>query len=288
MKHTVPVTAMLVFLFLVAQGIGLLVLQSYVDIEASEETGRTVYEDAPFDIERPPLEESSSYLFMLGAILVGTLLILLIIRFKKIRLWKVWFFMSVALCLTMAFGAFMTDLIALTLGIFLALWKVLKPNTYIHNLTELFIYAGLAAVFVPLMNLKSAFMLLVIISLYDMYAVWKSKHMISMAKFQSAAKVFAGLYLQYDKKGLITKAVPAKKGRKMRNAILGGGDIGFPLIFAGVVMKTAGWWAFLVSIGAALALTWLFWQGKKDKFYPAMPFITAGCLLGLAAVWLIL
>ena len=43
------------------------------------------------------------------------------------------------------------------------------------------------------MNIFSASILLVLISLYDMYAVWKSRHMVAMAKFQSSSNLFAGI-----------------------------------------------------------------------------------------------
>ena len=87
--------------------------------------------------------------------------------------------------------------IIIFLAISLAAWKILRPNVFIHNLTEVFIYGGIAALLVPIINLFSAFILLLLISIYDMYAVWKSKHMVSMAKFQSEAKVFAGLLKRY-------------------------------------------------------------------------------------------
>ena len=71
-------------------------------------------------------------------------------------------------------------------------------------------------------------------------------------------------------------------------AILGGGDIGFPLIFAGVVLKEWGLWQSLpMPLFAGLGLSFLLWKGKKDRFYPAMPFISAGCFLGLFVVWLL-
>ncbi|MFH1133216.1 MAG: presenilin family intramembrane aspartyl protease [Nanoarchaeota archaeon] len=295
MKHTVKVTAMLLGLFLVAQAIGLFVLTGYIDPTASQQAGKPVYDNPPFDLERPQLAEPTSYIFIIIAVLIGTALIFLLMRFRQVRLWKLWFLMSVVICLTVAFGAFLPDITALALALVLGLWKVLRPNVYIHNATEVFVYAGLAAIFVPIMNVFSAFMLLVLISLYDMYAVWKSKHMVALAQFQISSKLFAGLSLAYDKQGALHASMPEIKQEKdgkggkesrMRNAILGGGDIGFPLIFAGVVMKQAGYLALIVSVFAAIALGLLFMYGRKDRFYPAMPFVTIGCLLGYGLVLL--
>ena len=47
------------------------------------------------------------------------------------------------------------------------------------------------------LTLKQASILLVLISIYDMIAVWKSKHMITLAKFQLDTKSFAGLAMNY-------------------------------------------------------------------------------------------
>ena len=70
---------------------------------------------------------------------------------------------------------------------------------------------------------------------------------------------------------------------KVNIAILGGGDVIFPIITAGVILATWGFLqAILVIAGATLGLGYLFFAAKKKKFYPAMPFITIGCLIGLA------
>ena len=69
--------------------------------------------------------------------------------------------------------------------------------------------------------------------------------------------------------------------KKKKDAILGWGDIGFPLLFAGVVLKTSGYLdAFIIVIASTLALLGLFIWSKKNRFYPAMPFLAAGCFLG--------
>jgi len=92
----------------------------------------------------------------------------------------------------------------------------------------------------------------------------------------------------------IGKGVKVK--RMVKTAILGGGDIGFPLLFAGVVMKglileNGVFIGFLktliIPVVVSIALFLLFVKGKKDKFYPAMPILSAGCFVGYLIVWLI-
>ncbi len=284
MKHSFKITLVLLMFFLLAQFLGLFILSNYIDKELTKQSEKVVFKDLPIG-ERPPLDEKTSYLPIILAILLGTGLILLIMKLRLNWLWKFWFLLAVVATLTVAFNAFISSkLVSFMVALGIGLWRIFRPNFWVQNFSEIFVYGGLAAIFVPLLNLTSVSILLVLIALYDAYAVWKSKHMITLAKSQTQAKVFAGLMIPY-KLGKIAKK---GKGVKVRTALLGGGDIGFPLIFAGVVLKELGLWQSLVIPFFALAgLGFLFWIAKKKKFYPAMPFIGVGCFLGLGIVWLI-
>lgn len=261
MKHTLQVTLILVILFFSAQLIGLLVTKNYLQQPA-----------LPYNFERPELEEETSFIPVFITILIATFLILILIKFKAMTLWKYWFFIGIVFTLIISFFALLRPIlgqisvyIATFLAILFAIFKVFRSNIFIHNFTELFIYGGLAGIFVPLFNLLSISILLILISLYDFIAVRKTKHMVSIAKFESKSKIFAGLFIPYGNK----------------EAILGGGDIGFPLLFAGVVLKIYGVLPAIITITfTSLALLYLFAISKKNKFYPAMPFLTAGCFLG--------
>ncbi len=277
MKHELRVVILLVVLFLVSQFIGLGVISGYLDEEATEETGNVTWEKLPtianVQIERPELEEETSYIPIIISVLIATILFIILMKLKLLRVWKLWFFIGITFTLLIAFGSFLQGFIAFILAIVLAILKIFKPNVYIHNFTELFTYGGLAAIFVPVLNVLSVTILLIAISIYDMIAVWKTKHMISMAKFQAKAKIFAGFLVPY---------------KKDRTAVLGGGDIGFPLLFSGVILKTNDFLsASIVILAVAIALTLLFILGKKDKFYPAMPYLTAGCFIGYLISFLV-
>jgi len=264
MKHTGRVIFVLVLLFLSSQIIGLLVVNQY------GETG-----ELPLNIERPETQESSSFVWIFFFVLIATLLALFLIKFSLLRIWRFWFLLSVFLTLTISFAAFMSEIIAVILAIILAFWKIFRPNIFIHNMTELFIYGALAVVFAPLMSLLGIVILLILISIYDYWAVRQTKHMVTMAKTQSAAKVFAGLMIPYEK----------------HVAILGGGDMGFPLLFSAVVMNhfslgLLNWQTYVVPICVTLMLVALFFKGDKKKYYPAMPYLTLGAFVGLGIIML--
>ncbi|MEK6904603.1 MAG: presenilin family intramembrane aspartyl protease, partial [Nanoarchaeota archaeon] len=249
----------LVALFIASQLVGLFIANHYLK------------QELPYGITPPDFKEETSFLPLFFIILATTFIVIILIRFRLGFLWKLWFFFAVLFALSVSFSAIMSETPALIIALVLALVKIFKPNVFVHNFSEVFIYGGLAAIFSPVLSLFSISILLVIISVYDAIAVWKTKHMISLAKFQAESKLFAGLLVPYGKK----------------TAILGGGDIGFPLLFNAVLLKNFGLLSLIGVLFSAAALFILLCMSKKNRFYPAMPFISAGCFLALLVIKLL-
>jgi presenilin-like A22 family membrane protease len=77
---------------------------------------------------------------------------------------------------------------------------------------------------------------------------------------------------------------PVVKRSKLRIqlAILGGGDVVFPLIAAGVFMKFFGFIpALCVVLFSTLALLYIYIFARKNRYTPAMPYLAAGIFLGM-------
>ena len=299
MKHTLSVTLTLVALFVAAQLIGVLIISKYVDVQKSLDSGKTEFKSLPeiggVQIERPDVAESISWLYLFVSIIIGTLILLLLIHFGAVWFWKAWFVIAISISLFIAFGAFLPAVAAFVCAVVVAVAKLLKPTTWwrviLQNVGELFLYGGLAAIFVPILDLPSISILLLIVSGYDMYAVWKSKHMVKMAKFQMDSGVFAGLSIPYHRPEEVKKSMSkvAKANVVERNthtAVLGGGDVAIPLLFTGTVFKFMGLTpALLIIPFTTIALALLLYLAKKDRFYPAMPFLSAGAFIGYAVVY---
>jgi len=305
MKHTLKVTIALVLFFFLAQFVGLLIINQYIDHKKTVETQTVSYKPLPYDLERPEVRnESTSFIYIVISILIGTLILLFIIRTNKPIFWKIIFFFSVFFTLTIAFSAFMNQYIAGILALILTILKSYKPNFIIQNFSEIFIYGGLAAFVVNILNLFAVIMLLIIMSVYDYISVYKTKHMVKLAKFQSRSKVFAGLYIPYERGKISFDYVHGASSKVTSNAnniskksaaVLGGGDIGFTLIFAGVVMKSLmlketiliGFIkTLIIPVLATFALLFLLIKGQQNKFYPAMPMLSLGCFIGYFIVWI--
>jgi len=299
MKHSLKITLILAILFLLSQVIGLLIINKDITVVKKPDGTITTVHISEAIIGKPPVQKSTGFLYIISMVLIGTGLVFLLIRFKIVKLWKFWFFIAILFCLTIALSTFIDYYIAFFISLVLVLIRMFKPGVVIHNLTEVFMYSGIALILVQWMNLFAGFMLLLLISVYDMIAVWKSKHMIKLAKFQTKAKTFAGLLIPYKKtKFGKTKSI-SKKTKMTKTAILGGGDIGFPLVFAGIVMENlilvhnvakpaAFFKTLLIPLFTTIALLWLLLKGKENKFYPAMPFLSAGCFVGYLVVLLVI
>jgi presenilin-like A22 family membrane protease len=301
MKHTLKVTLLLIALFFAAQIIGLFTINNYLKVETRADGTVAIIHQETVVGEPPELaqqEKSLNFILVMGAVLFGTAVLLLLIKFGMHLVWKLWFFVAIAVTLSVSFDVYTGRWVALALGVTLAAIRAIRPNVIVHNLTEIFVYTGITIVLLPWLNLTSGILLLLLISAYDMIAVWKSKHMVKLAKFQLDSKLFAGLSLEYDGAKKSPRSGSGRKAsayEKPRTAILGGGDIAFPLIFAAAVMEHlilvegvpkihSFFLSLLVPLGAGISLSLLLLYSKKEKFYPAMPFISIGCILGYLVI----
>lgn len=292
-------------MFLITQFIGMCVINHYLVQD----------NPLPYGMETPEIEKDSSFYTsffpsVIIAFIFAIVLLILLTKFSMGFILKLWFFVVVLVALGIFFVSFFPNqkyisFLALVFALPLALSKIYKRNFLVHNLTELVIYPSIATIFVPLLNFWTILALLILISIYDMWAVWNSGIMQKMAKYQiNELKIFSGFFVPYiskkvrDKLKKLPKSELKNKKVKVKVAILGGGDVVFPIITAGVVLLTGTislpfnifpWIIFtggiissiFVILGAALGLSYLLFFAEKKKFYPAMPFITAGMFLGM-------
>ena len=303
MNHKPRVVAIILLMFIITQFIGLGVINYYSNQDNL----------LPYGMGFTPEMGSSGQglgIIMIAFVIAITIFVLLT-NVKAEFFIRMWFFFVVIIALGIFFYSLTKNIdiifyeipiIATLIGLLFAFFKVFQRNIVIHNFTELLIYPGIAAVFVPILNRYSVMILLVLISIYDVWAVWHSKIMIKMAKYQiNKVKAFSGFFVPYISKkvGLQIQRMKNSKS-KMKNAkirinvaILGGGDVIFPIITAGVFLNAFGtnilqglFYSMFVIFGAAGGLFYLFLRSEKKKYYPAMPFITAGIFLGLLVGWL--
>lgn len=294
MKHNWNTTILLLSLFLLSQVFGLFMISSSVsiiEIDGEEQVGFS-----PTAIgERPESQGLETLVILIFGVGIGTLLLLYLAKKNKVNLWKAWFFLAGFLTISISLGVFLPVNIAYLFALGLVGLRFYYPNVFIININEILMYSGLAIFLAPLLDITTMLIILVLVSVYDMYAVWKSKHMITMARFTAQNNVFPGLNVSTKSSQL--KETSKKSAGKKSMAIIGGGDVVFPLLFAGTLLieligrgyskAIAFQISSVISIFAVASLVVLFYFSKKDKFYPAMPFISAGVIIGYLAVLLI-
>ncbi|MFH1212230.1 MAG: presenilin family intramembrane aspartyl protease [Candidatus Woesearchaeota archaeon] len=302
MKHEIKVTLLILFIFVLTQIAGLSLLMEDIQYTSvSNETGEIIVVHSPATEQaRPDTKGFDSFTYLILGIVFATALLLVIIRFSKKNLWIGFYAFAVFTALSIAISVLIESmLIVYLLSAALAFLKIWRPNFVIHNLSEILVYSGIAILFIPLFSVFWMFVVLAIISVYDVIAVRKSKHMVKMAEFTAKSKLFPGITVPYKgKKISFGKLKELKTGSSSkggsRTAILGGGDIVFPLIFSGVVLESlvaagvpeigAFFQALVITATTTIALALLFFLAKKHRYYPAMPALSAGCVVG----WLIL
>ncbi len=240
-------------------------------------------------VDRPQEKGLNLLLFIIISMIVLTLIMLLMIRKRLNTPWKLLMGLSFIISIGITLSVFMKDVFALIIAVIITVITLKKPNPLMLNIAYFFSIPGIVLLFAPLLSPIWALLLLVIVSIYDYIAVNITKHMVTIAKGMGK-ELFTGIAIPY-KKNEWNKKVVLGKGKKGRIAFLGGGDLAFPSIMSSSMaiflygITQSKIIAFLLTlpliIGATIALMILFLKSEKGRFYPAMPAITIGCLVGI-------
>lgn len=276
-KRSIKISLMILGLFLVTQLVGLFIIANGSIPEI-------------FDSNVDAVSPLSLFLNMIISFVLALTVFFFLIQYKWKNFLKIWFSLVILLTLSISINAIFSMfslegsqyfLLSVLSALPLVILKVFRPTIVTHNFTEVFIYSGLSLVFVNILSPIFVILILILISFYDMWAVWHSGIMQKMAKFQmNEIKIFNGFLIPHLTPELKEK-IKKNKGKKVKVevpiALLGGGDIAFTMIPAGVFLKVFGWIpALFIVLGGFLGLCYLMFNSSKRKFYPAMPFITLG------------
>ena len=242
-------------------------------------------------ITPPPIPFWQFVLFLL----LATLFILFLIRFMKFKrgkgiIFKTIFILAFGFGGLLFFSVWILDILALILILVLIFWWLSKPSVLIHNLCLIFGIAGVGSVlglrFDPLMVV----VLLILFSIYDFIAVYKTKHMIKMAKEMIEHKAILALIVPLNIFGFSQSLKEIKPGGG-KFLILGGGDIIFPLLLAASLVPAGILNSLIVAFFALVGLFvsfWFFVSQKVPKPIPALPPIALFSIIGYLITLLIL
>ena len=271
-------------IFLLTQLIGVYVGSEYLNLIRAGE--------ALPAFENPERVENSLYL--IGYIIIFTGVIILILKYKR----KI---LKIVEALAIFFASYFTfDILfpvwiyliplSLLLALGLTLWKMLRPSFLSQNLALIFSVAGAGAILGASLGMIPVLILIALLSIYDFVSVFLTKHMKYIAKEISKTPTAFTAAFPYKFKQI--SPTKRRKGVKKVHVFQhGGGDIAIPLIFSVSILRNFTiFHAFITIIGSAIALSFLIWFAlrKPGIVLPALPWVSAGTLLGFLFSLLVL
>ncbi|MCX6772212.1 MAG: presenilin family intramembrane aspartyl protease [Candidatus Micrarchaeota archaeon] len=179
--------------------------------------------------------------------------------------------------------------LGMVLGLALAAVKYFKDEA--KNAAAIISSAGVAALFGFSLGFLPAVVFIVMLSLYDYIAVFKTKHMITMARELSTRQLSFAVTAKSAPKRMPTEPEPAyvqRANREGERLDLGTGDLSVPAMIS-VSAYSLGpngmIYAIAVAIGSTLSLYALLkFVSKERVFLPALPPICLGGMLALLIV----
>jgi presenilin-like A22 family membrane protease len=184
--------------------------------------------------------------------------------------------------------------VAVIISAIVGLAWLLAPKIWLHNIAMLLAMASLGAVFGRMISPWTAMILLLIIAVYDFFAV-RFGYMLWLANKMSESTTlpafFIPRFISEWKSSLQEKNITdlaELKPSERDISILGGGDIGFPILLVASVYFAYGFSnAILVAAFALIGIIGAYWIQAvflKGKPVPALPPIAALSLIGLIIV----
>jgi len=271
----VSVLAKLALIFVIVQLIGIFVGTTLIGEIASGEL-----EQPTIATENP--DDPINAIALIAGILLFTGFFLVFMAFFKgsgmFRVLEVFVLFTASL---LVFGSFVPQIAFLLAVELIALRLLFNENVFIRNISAIISVAGVGALIGVSLGVIPVLVFLILLSVYDFIAVFKTKHMVALAKGISGRNL------------AFTVAIPTKE----HQFELGTGDLVMPLVFAVSVMKADQALGFpeyivpaaliLVASLAGLLLTIAWVEKHIGKALPALPPQTALMILAWLASKLI-
>lgn len=160
---------------------------------------------------------------------------------------------------------------------------VFVKNVISHNLGVLLGIAGIGSVLGLSISPKTAVVIMIILSFYDIIAVYVTKHMVRMAKDMMDAGAIFGFIIPAEARGFFSKRHEAHSQIGERFMILGSGDVGLPVILASSMLQHSVAGAVIVSVFSLIGLFathLIFINQRERKAMAALPPITIMSVVG--------
>jgi len=230
-------------------------------------------------VSAPPNLEIWKFL-LIFAVLTGLMIFMIRLPRGKGFLFRAFFIVSVWWGGALTLSVWMPDTIALgiiTLALVIWLWQT---KVFLHNILVILGIAGIASVFGLRFSPESVIVLLILFAIYDVIAVYKTKHMVRFAKSMLEARAIFAVIAPEKFSYFLSRMQDVSPGKKFM--MLGGGDIAFPLILVSSVSLNSLTHSFIIIgfsfLGLVSSFILFFLLGRKPM--PALPPIALFSILG--------
>jgi presenilin-like A22 family membrane protease len=242
------------------------------------------------DITPPTVSSGFGLAYFFGVVAVMAL-VLFLIPLSKLKLvfqflFTLMFAWGVFILVVLTLGFHASYPLAVVAGVAWLLWA----RVWLHNLVLLIALAMAGSVFGSLFSPWAFLTVMLVIAVYDFIAVRFGFMVWMVDKLSETVTLPAFIYPRKIKEWAMTlkkvrvKELAAKPSDEREYSLLGGGDIGFPLMLASSVYfvsglnpaLTVGGFA-LVGLMSAFLIQWLWLKGKP---MPALPPIAFFSLIG--------
>lgn len=213
---------------------------------------------------------------------IGTAIVLGLVRIMHggflLRLFFLFALFSGTLITT---SVFIPDTWALIFSLSLVSLYVIWPRVWFHNLILILTLPGIAALLGASLSPWTAVLILIVMSVYDYVAVYKTRHMVRMAKAMISGRAIFAMIFPERWQGFKSHLDEAHPGEGFM--MLGTGDFVFPLIMvasAYAISPVAAWIVFSFVLIGLLLMHLIFVSQKIRRPMPALPPLAAFAILG--------
>lgn len=177
-----------------------------------------------------------------------------------------------------------TDLFILSLLISLALlfFHFSIKRIWLFDILVIIGVVGISLDISLRMRTQTMILILIALSIYDLLAVYSTKHMVTMFRSMVENKVFFAIIIPYIKSGWNEKLKEVTIGKNF--LFIGLGDLALPLILIASTTAINTTTSILASIGLIIGLLInhyiLFCSSREKKPIPALPMLSLGTIVG--------
>jgi len=245
-----------------------------------------------FQTQKIEIPQISFWKFILN-FLLATLFILFIVhlvKFKKGKelFFKILFILTVFLGGLLCLEVWLQEPLPLIIIFLLIFWWLKFPSVLNQDILIILGIVGVGSMLGLALLPEIVILILIIFSVYDWISVYKTKHMVKMAREMMESRAILALVIPPTLSNLKESLEKIEPGGKF--LILGGGDLVFPLLFSVSLIPTGILNSIIVALFALFGLFisfWFFISQKVRQPIPALPPIAIFSILGFLITKLI-